>query len=137
MSNISDALSIVKSPFIYHVSPVDWGHAIFIMEKHGHAFGHLYLYDDDDTVVYLSCLSVDEEFRNKGLGTKLQEMREEMGVLLGASVSCLLVRDGTWMHDWYKRRGYVDFKADEDEDNSTWMRKVLKSKDYINEKITD
>lgn len=111
--------------FISHSSLAPWGGSILIMEKHGKAFGRLYWFDDDKTTVYLDWLSVDEDSRRKGLGTALQEMREEIGKNMGATSSCLWVRRDTWMHDWYLRRGYKDGQEYTGEENATWMNKTL------------
>ena len=95
------------------------------MEKQGKAFARLYWYDDDDKIVYLDMLSVDQEERGKGLGTKLQEIRENIGRELGAIEACLWVKKNTWMYRWYKRRSYLDWKDHETENNSIWMKKII------------
>jgi GNAT superfamily N-acetyltransferase len=95
------------------------------MEKTGKAFARLYQYNDDTTTVCLDYLSVDFEIRRKGIGTELQEIREKIGRSLGADTACLWCRKDTWMHDWYKRRGYEDWKDNEDEENAIWMKKSL------------
>lgn len=111
--------------FIFHCSPSPWGGSILIMEKYGKAFGRIYWFNDDNTTVYLDWLSVDEDIRRQGVGTKLQIMREKMGVELGAATSCLWVVKDTWMHDWYKRRGYEDGMDYNGEENAIWMNKSL------------
>ena len=113
--------------FISHCRSEYWGSSILIMEKNGKAFGRIYWYYDDNTTVYLDWLSVDEKARRKGIGTNLQEIREEIGVRLGANTSCLWVRKNTWMHDWYKRRGYENWKDYNEEENAVWMRKSIVS----------
>lgn len=113
--------------FILHRSSTSWGYSILIMEKNGRAFGRLYQYSDDNTTIYLTGLSVNIENRRQGLGTEMQEMRENIGRKLGATTACLAVERGTWMHDWYQRRGYEDFEHNdvESEENTIWMRKQL------------
>ena len=111
--------------FISHFTIASWGSSILIMEKSGKAFSRIYWYNDDNTTVYLDYLSVDEDIRRKGIGTIMQVMREKIGITLGATTSCLWVNKNTWMHDWYKRRGYEDWKNHEQEENAVWMRKSL------------
>lgn len=114
---------IIGRNFIYHLKTECFGASIFIMKKDGKAFSRIYWYDDDSTTVYLDWLSVDDEVRNRGIGTELQKIREEIGIKLGAIYSRLLVEKNKWMHEWYKRRGYVDYK-DYDKD-WVWMQKSL------------
>lgn len=126
MSKMVNISTFIKPRFISHCKIEYWGFSILIMEKRGKAFGRLYWYNDDSTTVYLDCLSVDVEIQKQRVGTELQEMREKIGKdYIGANISCLMVQKNTWMHDWYKRRGYEDWINNEDEDNIIWMKKTL------------
>jgi hypothetical protein len=116
-----------KNRFVLHFKTDSWGSSIMIMEKKGKAFARLYWYNDDNTTVYLDMLSVDIKVRNKGIGTELQKMREEIGINMGAITSYLWVIKDSWMHDWYQRRGYVDDEIYVDDENAIWMKKSLKS----------
>lgn len=111
--------------YISHLKTESWGASILIMEQTGKAFSRIYWFNDDNTTVYLDWLSVSTEFRHQGIGTQLQEMREEIGRKLGAKTSCLWVQKDSWMHDWYKRRGYKDCGNYEKEENAIWMQKTL------------
>ncbi|MGV8135900.1 MAG: GNAT family N-acetyltransferase [Mangrovibacterium sp.] len=113
--------------FIAHFSSETWGSSILIMEKSGNAFARVYWYYDDTDTIYLDMLSVSEKCRKQGVGTKLQEVREKIGVDLGAKTACLLVKKLSWMYYWYQRRGYFDFKDHEDKE-WIWMKKPLFSK---------
>lgn len=115
----------VSSRFISHLKTESWGSSILIMEKNGKAFGRLYWYSDDNSTIYLDMLSVDIERRKQGIGTELQQLREEIGRNLGATSCYLWVQKNTWMHNWYKRRGYEDWQVYVQEENSIWMRKLL------------
>ena len=84
----------------------------------------IYWYLDDNSTVYLSNLVVYPQFRNKGVGKQLQEIREQIGRDLNANISCLWVKNGTWMHEWYKRRGYSNLK-DHEQKGFVWMSKPL------------
>lgn len=84
----------------------------------------VYWYSDDTSTVYLCNLNVYPAHTKKGFGKELQTLREDIGRNLQAKHSCLWVQKNTWMHEWYKRRGYSDLK-----DHSTkgyiWMIKQL------------
>ena len=121
-------LACINHRFIAHCKTDTWGFSVLIMEKTGKAFCRLYRYNNDITTVYLDWLSVDEKSRKKGIGTKLQEIREEIGRKLGATTSCLWVKKDSWMHKWYQRRGYLDFMDYEQEENAIWMKKSLVSR---------
>ena len=84
----------------------------------------VYWYLDDNSTVYLSNLLVYPQFRNKGIGEKLQVIREQIGKDLNANTSCLWVKKGTWMHEWYKRRGYSILKYHKQK-GFIWMTKPL------------
>lgn len=121
---IQDTITIPLN-YIYHISMCDWGVFIYIMEKKGSSFARLYWYHEDMSNVYLDSMSVNEEARRKGLGTKMQEIREKIGVQLGFSTSHLWVEKDSWMNEWYKRRGYKNGKIYKGEKNVTWMKKTL------------
>ena len=117
----------IRHRFVTHFTSAQWGDSVLIMEISGKAFGRMYYYYDDRTTVYLDWLSVDENARMKGIGTKLQEMREEIGRRLGAKTSLLWVYKNTWMHDWYQRRGYEFYADYSGEENAIWMIKKLQN----------
>jgi N-acetylglutamate synthase-like GNAT family acetyltransferase len=95
------------------------------MQKEGKAFGRVYWYTDDITTIYLDCLSVNKEERKKGIGTLLQIVREEIGRMFNNQFSCLSVLKNSWMYNWYIKRGYTEFKEDEEDTKFIWMRKIL------------
>ena len=120
--------------FIPHYVEDEQVESIFIMESQGRAICRIYWYKDDDSTVYLNDLHVDRSFRRKGIGTKLQDLREEIGYLMGAKTSCLSVDSRSWMYEWYIRKGYQYYADREDRKGFVWMQKLLKEK-Y--EKTTD
>ncbi|MDD6210536.1 MAG: GNAT family N-acetyltransferase [Bacteroidales bacterium] len=122
---MTDHSALIGPRYISHYVVSSWGVSILIMEKSGKAFARLYRYNDDPNTVYLDCLSVDENARRHGVGTELQEIRENIGRSMGANISCLWVEKDTWMHDWYKKRGYKDLRDNENEEGAIWMEKSL------------
>jgi N-acetylglutamate synthase-like GNAT family acetyltransferase len=113
--------------YIFHISHEYWGFSVFIMQKDGKSYGRVYQYDNDKSAICLEGLNVNPDCRNLGLGTELQEIRENIGREIGATESYLWVDTDSWMYEWYKRRGYVDWKKFDDEDNDKliWMCKTL------------
>lgn len=111
--------------FIFHCDKESWGWEIYIMEKTGKAFGRVYGYKDDKSTAYLAGLSVERGSRKQGIGTELQVLRETIAKESGAKTVFLWVEKNTWMHEWYKRRGYSDWKDHEDIENNVWMEKAL------------
>lgn len=114
---------LINDRFICHYSNNSWGDEVLIMEKSGLAFARAYWFNDDEKSIYLNWLSVSESARKQGIGTELQIIREEIGRKIGASCAYLQVEKDTWMHNWYKRRGYKDYKRDDN--GLIWMKKSL------------
>jgi N-acetylglutamate synthase-like GNAT family acetyltransferase len=89
----------------------------------GSGYAQLYIYKDKPNHAILSSLSVTCEFRKKGLGTRLQITIEELAKSLNIEECYLWVEKGSWMQNWYERRGYV--YDSEYGDNDIWMKKAL------------
>lgn len=104
----------------YHNSKTN----IIYIKIEGIAEACLYWYLDDTSVVYLCNLNVKSQHRKKGIGLQLQILREQIGKNLNASQACLWVKKGSWMYEWYKRRGYSDYSA-HSKNGFIWMIKQL------------
>lgn len=123
---IKDAAhELVQHPFVYHYKHTSWCHTVHIFLSDGSAMCRLYVYDDveNQDYVYLDTLSVNERIRKQSIGTKLQEIREDIGRKIGAKYAMLFVKKETWMYDWYKRRGYLYHS--EYCEQSDWLIKEL------------
>ena len=100
-----------------------------VMESKGCGFGRAYIYFDDPKHILLDSMSVNEDSRNLGIGLKLQEVREQIGREHGCKYSVLSVDKGTWLINWYKRRGYKWYGRYEPDENfesiRMWMKKKL------------
>jgi hypothetical protein len=123
-SVIQEAIRFIPGGFIHHYQKSDWGGNLVIIEQTGAAIARVYWFDDRKHFVYLDWLSVSETHRNKGMGTNLQIIREDIGRVFCATHSWLWVKNDTWMIYWYKRRGYVYTGPFEKED-AIWMKKAL------------
>lgn len=127
MNTIEELLNNLPEEYISHYSPSVESTTIFIMRKDGKAVCKLSWWDNDLTTIYLDWLSIDNSIKRQGIGTYLQELREDIGRKLGATTAFLQVRKDTWMRDWYKRRGYVDYIDSATDSKFIWMKKELNS----------
>ena len=78
-----------------------------------------YSYKDEPNVLYLSGLYVNEEYRNKGIGTKILKIADKVS----ASMDCNYIRLKTESGDaerLYKENGYNTLKK---EGNQVWLEK--------------
>lgn len=110
---------VVSHRFITHQEKTNWGVSVHTIEKSGKAYTRTYWYDNDETVVILEGLHVNKEARGNGIATQLLDMHLQIAKNNHAS-SQLKVKEGTWMHEWYKRKGYRDYVKDK-ECNTIWM----------------
>ena len=110
--------------YIQHISISDWGTSYSIIHPNGEAFARAYMYHGDKKAIYLDMLSVNHDSRGCGMGTELQELRENTGRKLGCKYSYLWVKKGTWMRKWYARRGYKYYSPNKEE-KAIWLRKRL------------
>ena len=101
----------------------DW--EIVVMERKGVAFCRIAWDDDDPDTVYIDSLSVDKDMRQRGIARHILTMLETVGCLLGAKQCRLSVIVNSWIYDWYKRRGYVDY-SDHDDNRFIWMQKEIR-----------
>lgn len=116
---------IIPSKYIYHLQNNDYEAKLWFMDCNGKAHAKLYWFHDDPEKIFLSELSVLPDSRRIGIGTELQIIREQIGISLGFKKSFLWVVKGTWMEEWYKRRGYVFHKEHKKEENAIWLEKEL------------
>ena len=116
----------INKDFILHITYENWGSSVMIMEKKGNAYAHVYWFYDDETTIYFEGLSVDENARKQGIGTKLLKIFEQIGIHLGATYACLQVNKTKWVYERYKRQGYKYLSDSEEEKNNVWLRKPLK-----------
>ncbi len=97
---------------------------LLTIKADGVAEASVYWYLDDSSTIYLCNLVVYPQFRNKGIGEKLQVIREQIGKDLNANTSCLWVKKESWMFQWYQRRGYSELKPHARK-GFVWMTKPL------------
>jgi GNAT superfamily N-acetyltransferase len=106
--------------FIFHVIENDWGVSIFVVEKNGKAFARTYWFYDDASTIYFDWLSVYKEERLKGSATELLDTHIKIAKRFNVK-SMLAVKKDSWQHEWYKRKGYKDYKDHETDDNVIWL----------------
>lgn len=91
----------------------------------------IYLYKDNPNTVYLADLYVDNAVRNKGIGTLIMRICDNIAMLLKASKIILFV-EKRWVKTWYEKLGYKEIKEFTfPVDNAIWMEKAMKERVYI------
>jgi len=131
MNKVEKALKVVDYSsynLIAHYHDKEFSHTIHIMFKNGSGYCRVYWFDDDPVNIYLEYLTVSKAFQKQGKGAHLQVLRESIGRAIGATKSNLWVMEGTWMQEWYRRRGYVDTVPHEKEPGSIWMEKNIRTR---------
>ena len=83
----------------------------------------LEIYEDNPKVCIFTHLLVDEDYRQKGYGTKALEQAETIAKDLGCDTIYLKVETYSWMSKWYLRSGYTFLTNAED--NYTWLTKSI------------
>jgi len=114
-------LAVVSHRFIVHVSENEWGGSVLVMEKSGKAFARTYWFSDDNSTIYFDWLSVDECERGNGIAIELLNTHIQVAKEFKAE-TMLWVKKGTWMQEWYKRKGYNDYKDYKTESNAIWQK---------------
>lgn len=98
---------------------------VWFMTSGGEGHANFYFYKDCDYAI-LSSLSVEQEHRNKGIGTALQEERERVvRDVYGFTEVWLWCDRDNWQRQWYERRGYAYESDRDEEEGSIWMKKNL------------
>lgn len=123
--DITFALSAIDKRYIPHYNTNTWGGEISVMERKGVAFCRIAWYDDDPDTVYIDSLSVNKDMRQRGIARHILTMLETVGCRLGAKQCRLSVIVNSWIYDWYKRRGYIDY-SDHDDSHFIWMQKEIR-----------
>lgn len=79
-----------------------------------------YSYKDEPNILYLAGLYVNDEYRNKGIGTKILKIADEVAVSMKCSSILLKTEIGSNAERLYKNNGYSVFKREE---NQVWLEK--------------
>ena len=101
----------------------EWSNEIAWIEKQGsqdnaedvdilHRFS-FYSYKDDPNVLYLSGLYVNEEYRNKGIGTKILEVADEVVKSLNCHTIRLKTKKYSDAERLYRTHGYNSLATEE------------------------
>lgn len=79
-----------------------------------------YSYKDEPNILYLAGLYVNDEYRNKGIGTKILKIADEVAVSMKCSSILLKTEIGSNAERLYKNNGYSVFRIEE---NQVWLEK--------------
>lgn len=115
--------------FIWHYQKWGSAHWIYFMGKDGNSFASMYWFNDDTNMAMICNLSVYRSRRKRGIGTELQEIREKIAVILGATTVSLHVMKNSWMKQWYERRGYKYHSEYRLKKGNIWMQKKVGNHD--------
>ena len=105
------------------IEKTDWG--IVYYYKNTDCRFALYMYDDDKKSLYLSNVEVYDSSRGKGIGNEILEFAYEKARKRNITSLYLFVLEHSWMHEWYKRKGFTDHSYTEDP-RYVWMIKEVK-----------
>lgn len=85
-----------------------WGRSYTFITNDGKGMIELSIEDDDERNYFgtIQSLMVHESRRGRGIANALLFMCEQYARQLGLQQVVLCARKGTWLIDWYKRRGY-------------------------------
>lgn len=115
-----------KRGVIVHRCEVSLGLYFKLMKKDGKASCSIWI---DKTAPVICDLYVSEESRRKGFATGMLQLCEQIVKQEGHSEVFLWTAEGSWLVDWYKRKGYTPtgetlLRPGESVTN-IWLRKEL------------
>lgn len=84
----------------------------------------IYKYDDDPRTLYLSDVEVEKAFRGYGYGRDILRWVDCFAWQQDADKIRLWVETNSFVHDWYKRHGFVDMTVEEWRPGYIWMEKT-------------
>lgn len=90
-----------------------------------------YSYKDEPNILYLAGLYVNDEYRNKGIGTKILKIADEVAVSMKCSSILLKTEIGSNAERLYKNNGYNIFRREE---NQVWLEKRGEKGTNVNER---
>ena len=86
----------------------------------------IYRYDDNLQEIFLANVFVKKRYRHKGLGNKIIKQAVNEAKKLKGKVLILNCKKYSWVHGWYKRKGFKDITPLNA--NMIWMSKTLSNK---------
>lgn len=98
----------MKEEFIYH-NAEDY---TLIMTSSGEGICSVSIDENIRSCACIYNLSVEEKYRKKGYGNRLLKEAESVAQMLGASIVSLAAKKGSFMPEWYQRRGYKPVFSD-------------------------
>ena len=80
-----------------------------------------YSYKDEPNILYLSGLYVNDEYRNKGIGTKILKVANEVAASMKCNSIRLKTEKGSHAEKLYRENGYTTILGEEE--NQIWLEK--------------
>ena len=120
---ISDAYNVVLN------NPL-WGESLWLIHKEGKGIIRCsYEYNEYPDSMCISDLVVIESERNKGIGTELIKLAEQIAKNSGFEEIHLAANRYAWTDNWYRRMGYTAFYED---DTMRYFNKYILNTDESN-----
>jgi GNAT superfamily N-acetyltransferase len=79
-----------------------------------------YSYKDEPNILYLAGLYVNDKHRNKGIGTKILKIANEVAISIGCNIIRLKTQKDTDAEKFYRKNGYNILT---EEGNQVWLEK--------------
>ena len=89
-----------------------------------------YSYKDEPNILYLSGLYVNDEYRNKGIGTKILKVANEVAASMKCNSIRLKTEKGSHAEKLYRENGYTTILGEEE--NQIWLEKQGEQKSIDN-----
>ena len=99
---------------IIHKNTWTWGQTHTIVFKCGVGLVSVSIYNEEPDVAWIHGVSVIEDYRRQGIGTRILQLAEEEAVKMGAHTVKLSTLRESFMEDWYKKSGYEVIGEEDD-----------------------
>lgn len=109
------------------IKKTDFGYVHYYDCKEGRFA--LYYYNDDMTKLFLSNVDIWREYQGNGFGNELIKKSisesQKLSDKFGFKELFLNCKKSSFVHQWYKKFGFKDYKQKEDNSDYIWMIKTL------------
>ena len=87
-----------------------WGESYYIILDNGNGIITMQIDNDNKELGCISCISVTDKVKKKGLGNELLKECENLAKRLGLKEIYLSAEKDSFVFDWYKRKGFIKDK---------------------------
>ena len=105
----------------------DFGYVLYYNCKEGRFA--LYYYNDDKNNIFLSNVDIWEQYQGKGFGNELLQYAlnevKKINKNHNFKILFLYCKKDSFVHNWYRKFGFKDYKDYEKDSRYIWMKKKL------------